>query len=281
MNSSVFTVPTHPTLNADGTLTALSAAPSRSQAGALLLTLRMPVGLARERLAGRYFLARCGAQTEWERAEHWQFYLRRPLFVVNRQRSSAADSEIWHVSAPASDDPGLQWLAHLAEDAPVNLIGPLGNGVALLPSTRNLLILAEPARAPALLPAVEPVLDRGGHVTLALRSDAAVDPDLLAALPMAVEVRQVGDGAWPALLAETVRWADQIVAVLPAVDFPSLAETIRQRRFRLEPGFALMLVESDLVCGYGACLACVIPTANGGYTRSCVHGPVFDLVELV
>ena len=51
-------------------------------------------------------------------------------------------------------------------------------------------------------------------------------------------------------------------------------------RLRLESGFALALVESDLACGYGACLACVVPLAGGSLTRACVHGPVFDLLEL-
>jgi dihydroorotate dehydrogenase electron transfer subunit len=39
-------------------------------------------------------------------------------------------------------------------------------------------------------------------------------------------------------------------------------------------------VDADLACGYGACLACVVPLANGSLTRACVHGPVFDLLEL-
>ena len=51
-------------------------------------------------------------------------------------------------------------------------------------------------------------------------------------------------------------------------------------RLRVEPDFAYLLVQADLLCGSGACLACVVPTAGGGLTRTCVHGPVFDLTRL-
>jgi len=41
-----------------------------------------------------------------------------------------------------------------------------------------------------------------------------------------------------------------------------------------------MRVDAPLVCGVGACLACAVPLPRGGVTRSCVHGPVFDLAVL-
>jgi dihydroorotate dehydrogenase electron transfer subunit len=101
-------------------------------------------------------------------------------------------------------------------------------------------------------------------------------------LPIAVEVRQAVTAAqWQQQLADTIRWADQIAVALPWATLPPLQQTIQQQRFRLEPGFVQALVPSDLVCGFGACLACVVPTRDGGYTRACVHGPVFDLTTLV
>ena len=66
-----------------------------------------------------------------------------------------------------------------------------------------------------------------------------------------------------------------------SINLDDLAEIIRNRRFRLEENYAHMLVRADLACGYGACLACVVPTANGGVTRACVHGPVIDLTRLI
>jgi hypothetical protein len=49
---------------------------------------------------------------------------------------------------------------------------------------------------------------------------------------------------------------------------------------RIEKGLVQCLVDARLACGYGACLACLTPLANGRWTRACVHGPVFDLASL-
>jgi dihydroorotate dehydrogenase electron transfer subunit len=126
------------------------------------------------------------------------------------------------------------------------------------------------------------MLDRGGKVSVLLWASGPIDERLRAALPLAVEFHQAGMRAeWDALLAAALPWADQVAGWLPMPALPALADQIRARRLRLEPGFALMLVDADLACGYGACLACVVPLASGSLTRACVHGPVFDLAELV
>jgi len=66
----------------------------------------------------------------------------------------------------------------------------------------------------------------------------------------------------------------------PIAGLARVAGLVRERRFRLEEGFAQALVEADLVCGVGACLSCVVPLSSGGLTRACTHGPVLDLVRL-
>lgn len=37
-----------------------------------------------------------------------------------------------------------------------------------------------------------------------------------------------------------------------------------------------LALESGMACGFGACFGCVVPTADGGYLRVCVDGPVVD-----
>jgi len=275
------------------------AAPLRPLDGASLLVLRLPPGLAQGSLSGRYFLARCGAQTPQERDENWQIYLRRPLFVATQRRAPAEhqqadaenqapevkpvnDEEVWELLLPASPDPGYRWLAEQAVGATINLIGPLGQGFTLPAHSRHLLLLATTDRAAILLTLLDPILDKGGHVTLVLSTTPGNDNPLLPLLPLPVEVRLATTAQeWQKHLTETLPWADQLCAALPATEFQPLADLIRRKRFRLDPGFAQVLVEADLACGVGACLACIVPIANGGYTRACVHGPVFDLTALV
>jgi len=293
-----------PAFHTDGTMTAVVAAPVHPLDGAALLALHLPVGLSQGIGAGRYVLARCGAATPAERAEQWQIYLRRPLFFAGRRQMQGAD-ESDHVQdeagneplvdekfalekfdsgefiLPVGDDPGYRWLAAQPPGATVNLIGPLGQGFSLAAQRHNLLLLATPDRAPALLPLIDPLLDRGGRITLVLQTDGKAENLLLPLLPIAVEVRLAKtESEWQRQLKETIAWSDQICAALPMATFQPLADAIRRHRFRLESGFAQVLVEADLVCGIGACLACVVPTPDGGYTRACVHGPVFDLTAM-
>jgi dihydroorotate dehydrogenase electron transfer subunit len=85
---------------------------------------------------------------------------------------------------------------------------------------------------------------------------------------------------WISQLAEPVRWADQLCAALPNQDYNPLAHHIRTLRFQLDDTFAHVLVTTDIVCGVGACLACVVATRDGSYTRACIHGPVFPLATI-
>ena len=39
-------------------------------------------------------------------------------------------------------------------------------------------------------------------------------------------------------------------------------------------------MEQWMGCGVGACLGCAIPAAEGGYTRVCTEGPVFDATQI-
>src|SRR5690606_19351313 len=123
---------------------------------------------------------------------------------------------------------------------------------------------------PIWLPIIHDMLDRGGRVTLITPPDAAAQ-DLRPLLPLAVELRtSAADEDWSRHLAETLRWADHLCASLPASTYQPLADQLRQARFQVEPNFAHVLIESDLACGFGACLACVVPLPAGGVTRACL-----------
>ncbi len=280
----------------DGTIESLVLEAPSQIGEAALLSVGLSGTLRQTHAGGRYFLARCGAQSPDERWENWQIYLRRPLFVsrlrpqftVNDETAGAHNQGVegfdrWDLLIPPDDDPGYRWLRRLSPGSSINLIGPLGKGFDLSAQTRNLLVLTEPDRMAPLLPIIDHMLDQNGRVTLILHDLQRSNPTpLLAMLPLAVEVHLAHSfDQWRQQIDNSVPWTDQVCAALPSSTYLSLAETIRRRRFRLEPDFVQMLVEADLVCAAGACLACVVPAANGGVTRACVHGPVMDLTRLV
>lgn len=270
-----------PTTNSDGTRTAVIAAPARVLNESALLTLHLPTGLATGEINGRYFLARCGIQNEEERWSQWQIYLRRPLFGVQRQPSTVAGIERWELYLPLNDDPGYQWLLRQPVGQPLNLLGPLGQGFTRQPHSRNLLLLSDTTRAPLLFGLSNPLLDSGGRVTLLLRGAIEAVETLTPLLPIPVEVHHAPTAElWATQLAALLPWADQISVALPNAALPAVANLIRQHRLRLDNNFAQALWEADLLCGVGACLACVVPGRDGGYTRACIHGPVMDLMAM-
>lgn len=131
---------------------------------------------------------------------------------------------------------------------------------------------------------------------------AAAAHALIQTLPIQIEVRQYNlppsDASALTQLSEDetftelIRWADlRLLAVEPSRLAP-LSFLIRQKRFQairapkrstIEPAetYDFAFVDASYLCGYGACLACTVPTAGGGVTRACLHGPIFPLDTLV
>lgn len=271
-----------PTTNNDGTRTAVIAALPRVVNESAVITLKVPTGLSIGGVNGRYWLARCGVQSEAERWSQWQLYLRRPLFGVTvRPGLTAEEGETWECYLPLNGDLGYDWLLQQPVGQVINLLGPLGQGFTLQPNNRNLLLLTDAERAPLLFGLSDAMLDRGGRVTLLVRGAVEAISTLTPLLPIPVEVRQATtDVAWTQQIAELTPWADQICVALPQSQLTTVAGLIRQHRFRVDASFAQVLVEADLLCGVGACLACVVPVKDAGYTRACVHGPVMALMEI-
>jgi dihydroorotate dehydrogenase electron transfer subunit len=266
---------------AEGSIDSIVTGQARNFGEAHLLPVAVPAALSGELCAGRYLLARCGAQSPTERLNQWQIYLRRALFVSQTPSPAAGDApgECW-LAIPPGEDAGHVWLRQLPAHAALHLLGPLGNGFPRPERALNVLLLGEAWRCAQLSPLLDPVLDQGGKVVMVVLG-APPGAEFAASLPLAVELRHAPDEAsWHAHLAETLRWADRICASLPWPRLPSLAAAIRQHRTRFESNFAYVLVEADLACGVGACLACVVPLARGGLTRACIHGPVMDLAAL-
>ncbi|MBX3000036.1 MAG: hypothetical protein KF893_16060, partial [Caldilineaceae bacterium] len=256
------TLSSDPALLGDGTLRAVVVAPA-DEWGRLRLRLPADSGHPPQGMAGRYLLARCAVESGEDRGEDWGIYLRRPLFFCGRY--AFGKEEEWCVAVPRqSQDPGNRWLGNLRPRATLNVIGPLGNGFQIHPNSRNLLLLADlredPSWLPRLMPLVEPMLDQGGRVTLLAQTTQSFSSAQLDALPLALEIRTVAtDADWQDALIAPIRWADQICAAIPANQYSRLDQAIRASRFVLEKGFAQVLVNADLLCGVGACLACVIP----------------------
>jgi hypothetical protein len=292
------------TRSTDGTLTATilanaganptAAADAGSGEAGVLLRVHIPIPLPAATTFGRYFLARCCGSSLVARDEEWTHYARRPLFAAGPPLAAAQGESLWDLWLPAAaGDPGYDYLRRCAAGSTLNLIGPLGRQFDLLPHQRALVVLTDSTRLVLTLPLIHSVLDQGGRVAVIRHVPPQPTGERASVagawqLPLAVEVHHTTTRIdLERRLSDLVRWGDRLVATVdrrgrisasdPQFTPADLAHLIRARRFRVEPGFAQLLVETDLVCGYGACLTCVVPTTGGGLTRACLHGPVLPL----
>jgi dihydroorotate dehydrogenase electron transfer subunit len=267
-----------PAINPDSTISAIVQSKQPLAPAGTLLRLWLPVAYHEGGGFGRFFLARCTEDSLPARISEWSIYGRRALFCAGMPVSMPDQAgSIWEFLIPRDDDPGYQWLANHPLNTAINLLGPFGQKFELAAHTRALAVLADLQTLLLTLPVVQTMLDRGGRVILLIRGEADTAAPLLPLIPIPVEVRLIPPDTWLDHLSEPLRWADQFCAALPNRDYPALAHQIRTRRFQVDNAFAHVFVQSDLLCGIGACLACVVPTREGGYTRACVHGPVFPL----
>ncbi len=252
---------------------------------ALLLTVAFPTPNEAPSVAGRFFMARVSTGAPLDRP--WDPYLRRALFPAAYALQEGVP--LYTLLIPAGDDPGHRWLAERAIGDSVDLLGPAGQGFGAGLHNRALLLVADVARAPLLFPLMHGALDSGARVTLLLRAatnatSAPFPPaTILQNLPHAVEARAEPAPAFAAALAELSPWADHVAIALADTDpdvYAGVARAIRANRIRVDAGFAEVMWPGAIPCGNGACLACLAPLAGGGFTRSCLHGPVFDLLRL-
>ncbi len=175
----------------------------------------------------------------------------------------------------------------------LDLLAPLGNAINLDANARRVLLIGEGTRIVQLIAlahdavaqarevvlASSPVVGGGGHGVGVSPSPVAdgggygvgVFPTHL----LAPEIEYRTDDA---LSAELLVWADAIIASGSAELYRALASAIRAARYRLESGFARVIVDLPMPCGTGACYACAVETTRGAQL-ACVDGPAFDLVK--
>jgi dihydroorotate dehydrogenase electron transfer subunit len=74
-----------------------------------------------------------------------------------------------------------------------------------------------------------------------------------------------------AALAEPGPGEDRVYACGPTAMMRRAAELAAARRRR-----CLVSLENHMACGFGVCLGCAVPRAEGGYALVCRDGPVLD-----
>jgi dihydroorotate dehydrogenase electron transfer subunit len=157
----------------------------------------------------------------------------------------------------------------------LDLLAPLGRAVEFGEGDRHILLIGESGRTTTLLAIARNALEQERAVVLLTRTTSTEAPFPAYLLPPEVEYHTDGD----APSGELFTWADQIVASGSTQLYHDLAGWVRRARYRLEPGWARVLMDLPMPCGTGACFACAIDTSRG-IRLACYDGPAFDLAEL-
>ncbi len=234
-----------------------------------LIWLKCPE-VAREAKPGQFVMVRCGGEC----------ILPRPFSIhqINKEGDMALFFAVWE------DGKGTRWLSHRCVNDEVELIGPLGNGFSIYPTSHNLLLVAGGIGVAPLCFLAQHALKQECSVTLLLGASTATQlyPRHLlpgeAELIVATEDGIAGQkGVITALLPDFADWADQIFACGP---IPMYREMYAHRGELLKGKPVQVSLEVRMGCGRGVCYGCTIKTKQGR-KRVCEDGPVFDLDDIL
>lgn len=238
--------------------------------GFFSVTFRAP-GLAREVSPGQFVML--------EVAGRLRPYLRRAYSVAD------AAPDLGEVEFLVKTiGPGTATLESLAEGSEASLLGPLGNGFSLagLGSGARVAIVAGGIGAapfPLLLRSMRAAgvpgdLYLGGRNAAELefreRFEGLVDGETV----LATDDGSLGEkgfvtGAFARRAASAPIPYARVYACGPMPMFAALARVVEPARIPAE-----FSTEAAMGCGFGACLACVIPGREKPFVISCVEGPI-------
>ncbi len=234
--------------------------------GVQLLELHAP-NLAQTVQPGQFCMVRCCA------ANASDPLLRRPFYVHSINRSRGTCTFYVHVQGR-----GTAWLAAQQEGAILDILGPLGHGWTLRPTTRNALLIGEERSISSLTLLAQIALEQDIAVTLINQTlEESYPPALLSPEVEYHIVTEQQDKNLIETLTPILPWAD---ASFSSVSHEtSLALYTHFERLRGK-GFAQGTNPRPLVCGTGVCFACSVETRTG-QRLVCRDGPVFDMRDIV
>jgi dihydroorotate dehydrogenase electron transfer subunit len=217
-------------------------------------------------------------------------YLRRAFSVADVTHAGDSGARIELLAKVVGR--GTRAMSELAPGAERALLGPLGHGFHLPDPARGpvALLAGGVGSAPLLL------LARRLH-GLGVKFDFFYGGRTALDLARGDDFRTWAEASGGRYVAATEdgsagrrgRVTDALVAALDAGarysatyscgPMPMLAALARLGAERELPGEAAL--ETDMGCGYGACLGCAIPHESGRFALCCKDGPVFRLDEVI
>jgi len=216
---------------------------------------------------GQFVMVHCGEDS----------VLRRPLSIHQRDGNKIA--LLFNVVGK-----GTHWLSQSKVGDNIDLLGPLGNGYSIQPSSRNLLLVAGGIGIAPLCFLAQQALNQGRSVRLLLGASTAAqlyprrflhpEAELIIATEDGTEGKK---GMITGLLPHFVDRADQIFACGPISMYRTMAA---QKQPLLEAKPVQVSLEVRMGCGLGVCYGCTLNTKSG-LKQVCQDGPIFELEDIL
>ncbi len=236
--------------------------------GVYLTWLESPQ-IASSALPGQFVMVYCGEET----------LLRRPLSIHQIDKTKTKLALLFSVVGK-----GTRWLSRRKSGVKIDLLGPLGSGFFVLPTSRNLLLAAGGIGIAPLAFLAQEAVKQGHSVKLLLGTPTASQLYPRHLLPPEVELITATEdgtagekGMLTDILPEFTGWADQIFACGPMPMYKAMAA---QSKELLKTKPVQISLEMRMGCGLGVCYGCTVKTENG-LKQVCKGGPVFDLGDIL
>jgi dihydroorotate dehydrogenase electron transfer subunit len=204
--------------------------------------------------------------------------LRRPISIFACDKQSGTLGLLFRVVGQ-----GTRWMADARVGAPVDMIGPLGNGWPENVTGRPVLVAGGIGVAPMVYLSQEYVRS-GKQVTFLLGARTSGElfgtseiKNAGAALSIATDDGSHGhEGFVTELLLNERKRDTSEKTILACGPGPMLRAVQRIAAEKSVPCFVSL--EQRMACGIGACLGCIVKLAPPatGYKKVCSDGPVFD-----
>lgn len=232
--------------------------------GLHLLQVNAP-GIAAAALPGQFAMLHCNGSA----------FLRRPLSI---HRINAEKTLLSFLFAVLGN--GTQWLSQTKAGDMIDVLGPMGNGFNLLPSSSEILLLAGGLGLAPLVFLAEEALVRGICVNLAYgtATNQRYNSRLLPRGLRLIEFTDDGTYGQRGLVTECLPDfpnANQIFACGPLPMYRTMAQHPNTKNREVQ-----VSLETRMACGLGVCYGCTISTLSG-LKQVCHHGPVFTLDNVV
>lgn len=217
---------------------------------------------------GQFVMVRCGEET----------LLRRPLSIhqLADETGKAKLALLFKIVGK-----GTYWLSQRKVGDNLDLLGPLGNGYAIHPSSRNLLLLAGGIGIAPLRFLSQKAVSQGHSVRLLLGASTASQLYPRHLLPPKIELITTTEdgtagkkGMITDFLPDFIDWADQVFACGPTLMYRTMAfQNPKSKPVQIS-------LEVRMGCGLGVCYGCTLKTKKG-LKQVCTEGPVFDLDDVL